>query len=813
MTGTTSSFSVPHPAAPDLVDRLACEMADAWRRGECAPAETFLARHPELHDSPEEAVRLVYEEVCLRQERGEEVAAGELSRRFPHWAGELAVLLDCHRLMQSRLPPPAFPAVGESLGDFRIVTELGRGAQGRVFLATQPDLADRPVVLKVTPRRAREHLSLARLQHTHIIPLHAMYDFPERNLRALCLPFLGGATFARVLDLLRGRPVAQRTGQSLVDALDAAQKDAPVRLPGRGGYRQALAALPYVEAVCRIGACLADGLHHAHERGLVHLDLKPSNVLLAADAQPLLLDFHLAVHPLRAGQTAPEWFGGTPGYMAPEQEAACAAARRGGTAAQDVDGRADIYALGRLLYVALAGEDEATDGSLASLCRRNPRVSAGLSDVVHKCLAHDPDDHYPDAAALAADLRRHLAHLPLRGVRNRDLRERWRKWRRRRPNAALWVGLLLALAAGGAVLAAGAIGRYQDARNALAEGQGQMQRRAYAEAAHTLARGRTRADGLPGSAGLVQALDAELRRARRADAADGLHAVAERLRFLAGAENHTAAELKTLTEECRTAWEVRGSLADRAGVPLDPDTEGQVRADLLDLALLWADLDRPAGQTVLAEAEELLGPCPALTRERRRQEGAEPQPAQTPWEHVALGRALLRSGDLERAAQELRRAADLRPQDFWTHFYGWVCAYRRQQYVEAVNSFGVAVALAPVCAECYYNRALAHAALGDNVRVLRDYDRALTLAPRLAAAELNRGVLHYQEGRYSSALADLERALLDGADPATAHYNLALVHLSLRDETAARRHLQQALGHDPAHAEARALRERLPRQK
>src|SRR5262249_6180260 len=141
--------------------------------------------------------------------------AEELVRRFPRWTEELAVLLDCHRLMQSRLTPPLFPDVGSSLGDFRLVAELGRGSHGRIYLATQTGLADRPVVLKVTPRRAREHLSLARLQHTHIIPLHAVYDFPARNLRALCMPFLGGATLAPVLEFLRDQPLAQRTGQSL----------------------------------------------------------------------------------------------------------------------------------------------------------------------------------------------------------------------------------------------------------------------------------------------------------------------------------------------------------------------------------------------------------------------------------------------------------------------------------------------------------------------------------------------------------------------------------------------------------------------
>ena len=86
-------------------------------------------------------MRIVYEEVCLRQERGEEVGVGELERRFPRWANELAVMLDCHRLVQSRLAAPQFPAVGESLGDFRLLAELGRSNHARVFLAAQPTLA------------------------------------------------------------------------------------------------------------------------------------------------------------------------------------------------------------------------------------------------------------------------------------------------------------------------------------------------------------------------------------------------------------------------------------------------------------------------------------------------------------------------------------------------------------------------------------------------------------------------------------------------------------------------------------------------
>ena len=301
------------------------------------------------------------------------------------------------------------------------------------------------------------------------------------------MPFLGGATLASVLARMGDQPMTNRTGQSLLDALDAAQNEVPLRVPGRSGYLRALAGASYVEAVCWLGACLADGLQYAHERGLVHLDVKPSNVLLAADAQPLLLDFHLALHPLSAGLAAPEWLGGTPQYMSPEQAHACEAARRGRSIPEAVDGRSDLYSLGRLLYFALCGRE---DGPVLPLDRCNPQVSAGLSDIVHKCLEARPEDRYPDAASVAKDLRRHLAHLPLEGVPNRDPRERWRKWRRRRPNAALWMGLLLALAGAGAMVVAGAVDRYREAQGALTEGQEQMQRRAYPEALHTLARAR-----------------------------------------------------------------------------------------------------------------------------------------------------------------------------------------------------------------------------------------------------------------------------------------------------------------------------------
>src|SRR5262249_35603970 len=149
----------------------------------------------------------------------------------------------------------------------------------------------------------------------------------------------------------REQPPGVRTGQGLLDALDRAARVLPVASgTAPSPARVFLAGASYVRAVCWVGACLADALQYAHERRLVHLDLKPSNVLLAADGQPMLLDFHLAREPIHPDGGAPAWLGGTAGYMSPEQEAALQAVAQGRPVPCPVDGRSDVYSLGVVLY-------------------------------------------------------------------------------------------------------------------------------------------------------------------------------------------------------------------------------------------------------------------------------------------------------------------------------------------------------------------------------------------------------------------------------------------------------------------------------
>jgi tetratricopeptide (TPR) repeat protein len=601
--------------------------------------------------------------------------------------------------------------------------------------------------------------------------------------------------------------------------------------------------------VCWIGACLADALQFAHQRELLHLDLKPSNVLLAADGMPMLLDFHLAQPPIRPNESAHHRLGGTPTYMPPEQWVAMMEIREGRPITVTVDGRSDIYALGVMLYEMLGGAiPYGFCPTLSMQFRPPPRVPVGLADIIAKCLAFDARNRYPDAAQLADDLRRHLAHLPLRGVPNRSLSERCRKWCRRRPHAlgraattAIASSVLIFVA--GLVASSDARQRLRGAKSLLAESRKAMDNHDCSAAVRALNHGLALIDqswilslDRPPfrSHDLRRDLRQQLALAQRTQLAEELHDLAERLRFLYGADLEATGALRALELRLRTTWEARDRILAQLGGGVDSGIARRLRTDLLDLGILWADLRvqlasngeaeaRRDALRTLDEAERLLGASSVLERERQSHAEAlgltdlaraaahrcAQLAPQTAWEHYALGRSLLAAGALETAAAEFDRATDLQPQDLWAQFSRGICAYRRRFFDIALSAFEVCVALSPGTAECYYNRARAHAALGHIDLALRDYNHTLRLAPTMALASLNRGILYYQEKRYWEAIDDFRRALAGGANPAAVHYNLALVHLAQKDNAATRADLRRALQQEPTHARARDLLDHL----
>jgi tetratricopeptide (TPR) repeat protein len=282
--------------------------------------------------------------------------------------------------------------------------------------------------------------------------------------------------------------------------------------------------------------------------------------------------------------------------------------------------------------------------------------------------------------------------------------------------------------------------------------------------------------------------------------------------------------------QCDAFWDKRQMILDALGATRASD----IAPDFMDIAIFAADVRLNLSENLrteapedalksLQEAEAIFGPNPVLQYERRAHASTAAPPdaaaasslptaapaLQSPWEHYALGRALMRCGDLSAAARELARALELEPAGRWPNFYYGVCAYRMKRYDEAISAFSVCIGSAPNIAACFYNRALAYSALGHDEKAFRDYDRALQIDPTHAHSALNRGVLHLKQGHHQAAIADLNVALQYGADAATANYDLALAYLATNNPTLALEHSRRSLKVNPTHEAARQLRDSL----
>ncbi len=313
-------------------------------------------------------------------------------------------------------------------------------------------------------------------------------------------------------------------------------------------------------------------------------------------------------------------------------------------------------------------------------------------------------------------------------------------------------------------------------RDTLKEGRLQAANGEWNAALRSLHRGQALAGDLPGRSDLKMQLHAELllaeqgrQDAERRAAAQALHELADRLRFLQGTASLPQSELRELEASCRDFWSKRDQIASRLA-PLH--TRPDVRDDLLDIVLCWADLqvqlampaDKRAAQrqalATLADAEAVCGPSAVLDEERVqlgeparavKREAANCLGALCPGPFVVAHRAT------ERAAHEIGQAVLLKPQELWPNFYQGLCAYRQGHFADAVAAFSVCIGAAPEAASCFYNRGRSFAALGNADRAIEDYAQALRFDPNLKAAALNRGLLLFRAGRFSELGRDLRQ--------------------------------------------------------
>ncbi len=272
--------------------------------------------------------------------------------------------------------------------------ELGRGGMAIVYHARQLSLG-RDVALKIVSaysldaliplRRFRQEAeTIAKLDHPHIIPI---YEIGSEN-----------ATIFYSMKLVAGPSLGKR----LTDFWTTR-----VSQPKRPDAKRQEAE--WMLEVCRIVSLAARGVHHAHERGVLHRDLTPGNILLDRSEWPFVVDFGLAKVTTSVRSLTPEMcIVGTPGYFSPEQA----------SGSKTLQPATDIFSLGAILYEALSGVPAFGRGPAEDQIRRvlteavvplrttNPRVHPTLEAICHRCLERAPESRFPTANALADDLER-----------------------------------------------------------------------------------------------------------------------------------------------------------------------------------------------------------------------------------------------------------------------------------------------------------------------------------------------------------------------------------------------------------------------
>jgi serine/threonine protein kinase/tetratricopeptide (TPR) repeat protein len=573
--------------------------------------------------------------------------------------------------------------------------------------------------------------------------------------------------------------------------------------------RQFLAKANAAQTTAWIIARLAEGLEHAHSRGLLHRDIKPSNILLTSDGTPMLLDFNLAttVEPAeKEDEFQKAAIGGTLPYMSPEHLDAFHP--RGNTAPEAVCEPADIYALGLILFEMITGEPPFPSpppgsGVVAaveflleqrknppSLRSRAPQVPWSLNALVAKCLQFDQTKRYQHARDLAHDLRAYLEDRPMKYCPEPSARERLAKWRRRHPaltsstSIAILSCVMLGLAGWGVYLGYGIM------QDLAARVHIRLFEKDFADAQFLLNTSNDSDDHL--RRGMARARDT-FRRITSNDA--------NPLEFSGWQRRLTPQEKRQLRQQILELilLDARANvlLATRKGNEAD-------RRRAIEKAI--ARLDQAEASVVQAPAalyaeraryHAALGDAELAQRDRQNADRIVPVSCH---DYTILGTSLLASGDRTAAEQALKAALRIDVSSFWTWFILGHCHYAEGRYLEAAADFTACTVKGPTYAWPHFNRGLALARAGRVGDAKDSYDRAIAIEPDFVEALANRALVELELNQLDAARQDLARTLSLGRYEIAVMAAMAETLARLGKPEEAERYFANLLTRDPGNS-------------
>ena len=426
----------------------------------------------------QERLARILDEYLVAIEQGKCVSPDELLAKHPEDAAQLRGYLSGLQLFHAAAAAPhpgsgtlgevGVPAGLQSIGDYRLVREIGRGGMGVVYEAWQVSLRRR-VALKVLPftsahdvkqisRFKNEAQAAAQAQHPNIVPVFAIGE--EAGTHYYVMQLIEGQSLTSLLAALRygGAPrcgtTAPNIGHTYDDGQPAAARDVSSSPSTETiSPMRASETADHIRVVARLGIQAAEALHAAHEIGIVHRDVKPSNLLLDDQGKLWITDFGLARCRENPGLTQTGDVLGTMRYTSPEQAL-------GRTAL--VDQRSDLYSLGLTLYELATlnhPADEISDVQLLfdrnrppakALRHWNRNIPRDFETIVLKCMSEFPHERYNTARELAEDLERFLDGRPI-VASPPSMLSRVGKWAKRRRGVVYAAAAVLLLAACGLV--------------------------------------------------------------------------------------------------------------------------------------------------------------------------------------------------------------------------------------------------------------------------------------------------------------------------------------------------------------------------